>query len=88
MTNVLDIGTFEIITGTKKGDIAIKSAWNKSSGTDAQIFMNLQWDLTPTADYVFGKSRLQIFSAASLYADDFEVSQFRSILNSAGTASK
>ena len=63
LKNVYDVADLEIKTGAtdaekKRGDLSIKTAWDKGSGTDAVTTYMIWWKLTPTADYEFGKSRI------------------------------
>lgn len=89
LKNVYDVVDFEVKTGAKdaevkRGDMSIKSAWDKGSGVDALTTYMLWWKLTPTADYEFGKSRIQLVTAECEWCTGFEVSQFTNRLSGDG----
>lgn len=89
LKNVYDVIDFEVKTGAadaevKRGDMSIKSAWDKGTGVDALTTYMLWWKLTPTADYEFGKSRIQLVTAECEWCTGFEVSQFTSRLSGDG----
>ncbi len=81
LKNVYDVADLEIKTGAdgaavKRGDLSIKTAWDKGSGTDAVATYMIWWKLTPTADYEFGKSKIQMITAECEFCTGFEGSLF------------